>query len=76
MIYVLMPHRATAWGQFRVFSSYSMAEQVILTTAKTLAKSGQSPDWCVLVSYDGVDELVPIFSYTVVGDRLRRSSSP
>lgn len=76
MIYLLIPHRAVSWEDFRFFLTYSAAEQQVLQTAVALAREGRQEDWCTLVGLDGVDEVRPYFVYTLEGGRLRRDSWP
>jgi len=77
MLYVLVPHAAESLEEFRFFTSFGMAEQVIFRAAKDYASKGQDPNWCVLFAYDGIDALFPVFSYTLVApDRLHREAVP
>lgn len=72
MIYMLVPHEARSWEDFRMFTSYSAAEQIILHTARALSREGHSPDWCSLIAYEGLDEIHPVFVYSIVAGRLLR----
>jgi hypothetical protein len=64
MLYVLIPYTAQ---QFRIFTTYSAAEQAVLVAARDFERYGLDPNWCYLVAYDGQDELVGTFLYTLVG---------
>ena len=72
MIYLLVPYEAKTWEDFRMFTSYSAAEQIILQTARGLTREGRAPDWCSLIAYDGTDEIYPVFVYTVAAGVLLR----
>ena len=76
MLFVLIPHEARNEEDFRFFLTFSSAEQVVLLTAKGFEQLGQDPSWCYLIGYDGVDELRPVFLYTVSGGRLQRDPFP
>jgi hypothetical protein len=77
MLYILIPHKALSQDEVRMFTSFGVAEQVIFTAARAYAAAGQDPDWCSLTAYTGVDELYPVFFYTIVGvDRLEREAIP
>jgi hypothetical protein len=77
MLYILVPHQARSQDDIRYFATFSMAEQAVFLAAQGYARSGEDPDWCVLLAYDGVDELRPVFVYSLVAvDRLRRDPYP
>ena len=76
MIYIIVPHVKTSWDDVRVFTSYSAAEQAVLTAAKGFAAAGYEPDWCLLVAYEGVDELRPVFLFTISDGWLYRQPYP
>jgi hypothetical protein len=77
MLYILIPHQAKSQEDFRYFTTFAMAEQSIFLAAKGYESRGDDPDWCVLIAYDGVDELRPVFVYSVLAsDRLRRDPYP
>jgi hypothetical protein len=43
--------------------------------ARVLTYRRGNPNWCDLIAYDGLDELLPVFSYTIVDDQyLRRTN--
>jgi hypothetical protein len=64
MIYILFPHDSK---NFRIFTNYTAAEQAILRSAKGFEREGHDPDWCILIAYEGIDELYPVFVYNLVG---------
>lgn len=69
MLYVLFPHGGER-DDIRVFATYAIIEQEVIRMA-TLRKSwGVNPDWCLVIAYDGVDELVPIWGYYVTSSML------
>lgn len=77
MIYLLIPHRAATTDDVRLFATYGAAEQVILTAARDYARKGHHYDWCNLIAYDGIDELRPVFVYTVsTPNHLHRERFP
>lgn len=77
MLYLLIPRNANTWESFRIFASYGAAEQAALVAARGFAQTGFDPDWCYIISYDGQDELYPVFLYMLVGStRLRRERVP
>ena len=76
MIYVIIPHIDHIWEHCRVFTNFSAAEQAVLRAAYGYLREGRSPDWCVLVGYDGTDELLPVFLYSVENMRLVRETFP
>jgi hypothetical protein len=77
MLYVLIPHQARSYEDFRFFTTFAFAEQSIFLTARGYQSQGQDPDWCVLIAYEGTDELRPVFIYSVsAADRLRRDPYP
>jgi hypothetical protein len=65
MLFVVIPHSGGSYEDFRFFSTFSSAEQAILLAAKGFERSRQNPDWCYMVGYDGIDELHPVFLYTI-----------
>jgi hypothetical protein len=76
-LYVLVPYSAESQEEFRFFTSFGVAEQIIFRAAKDYASKGQDPNWCVLFAYDGTDELLPVYLYTLVApDRLHRERIP
>lgn len=77
MHYVLIPHAARSYEDFRHFATFAMAEQAVFLAAQGFEILGQDPDWCILIAYDGVDELRPVFLYTIIApDRLHREPYP
>lgn len=77
MLFALVPHAATTHEMVRFFSSYSSAEQAALVAAKDFERRMFDPDWCVIIAYEGIDELLPTFLYRVVGSsRLSREKWP
>ncbi len=77
MLYVLIPHRGISSEDFRMFTSFAIAEQAIFTAAKWFEQAGGDPDWCCLICYEGLDELRPVFVYKVIAsDRLSREPYP
>ena len=74
MIYVVVPHTARVWTHLRFFTSYSAAEQAVMTVSWALKQDGKNTDWCEIVAFDGLDELTPQFVYSVYGDRLHREA--
>lgn len=78
MLYVLIPHAAESWEHFRMFSSYSAAEQIALHVAKERVTQARDPDWCSIIGYSvGIDEFHPVFIYTIVdATRLHRERLP
>jgi hypothetical protein len=72
MIYILFPHGGDCHDT-RVFLSFSYVEQEALRMAHLRKGWGVDPDWCVIHAYEGVDELTPIWGYSVDSFlRLRR----
>jgi hypothetical protein len=66
MIYILYELGKTAdWDTLRMFTSFSSLEQTMI---KNNLKSHYA------VAYDGVDELVPVWSYQLVKGILQRFS--
>ena len=55
-----------------MFLTYSAAEQAVRQTAVALVKMGQSEDWCRLIALDGMDEVFPVFTYTISDGYLHR----
>jgi hypothetical protein len=77
MLYVVVPHRAMTYDVMRFFMSYSAVEQAVLVAAKGFEADGFDPDWCCVIAYEGIDELVPVFLYTLYGSaRLVREKWP
>ena len=76
MIYLLVPHSYQSWEDIQVFLTYSAAEQSVLRTAESLVRLGGREDWCCLIGLDGIDEVRPVFLYTVEGGRLFREDWP
>jgi hypothetical protein len=77
MLFVLIPHEARDVEDFRFFLNFPSAEQVILRAAQGFEHEGRNPDWCYLIAYDGTDELLPVFLYTLVGSvHLHRQPYP
>lgn len=64
MIFAIIPREPDPAG-FRLFTSYSAMEQVMLGTALVRKSNGQSYAWCFGVAYDGVDELLPVWMYSI-----------
>ena len=74
MIYLLIPHEGKT---IRIFTTYAGAEQAILRSARGFEREGHDPDWCILIAYDGTDELYPMFVYSLVGSsHLAREDFP
>ena len=76
MIYVLIPHAGRSLEDSHLFTSFSLVEQRILAVARSYREAGLDPDWGYIVAYEGLDQLHPVFLYTVVGDRLHREPYP
>jgi hypothetical protein len=77
MIYLLVPHAARSEIDFRFFLTFSAAEQAVLVAAQWYETRGEDPHWCTLIAYDGIDELRPVFLYSLVGsDHLQRDPYP
>lgn len=77
MIYVLVPHRAQSRADVRYFTTFACAEQAVFLAAQGYASQGEDPDWCTLTAYEGVDELHPVFLYTLIAPgRLHREPYP
>lgn len=77
MLFVLVPHESRNEEDFRFFMTYSSAEQAVFLAARGLEQMKRNPDWCYLIAYDGVDELRPVFLYTLVGSsHLQRDPFP
>jgi hypothetical protein len=77
MLYMLIPHTAKSYEDFHLFTTFAMAEQQVFLTARAYERTGQDPDWCYLIAYEGTDELRPVFLYSVLtSDRLRRDPYP
>lgn len=77
MLYMIVPHRSRTHDECRFFTSFALAEQAVLGSARGYEEAGDDPDWCYLLAYEGLDELRPIFLYTLVGSsHLRREPYP
>ena len=77
MLYVVIPHVRTHWGNIRMFTSYEHAEQAVLLSARGFELEGYSPDWCTLIEYHGTDELYPAYVYFIVdSNHLHRDVWP
>lgn len=76
MIYVVIPHAHQIWEDCRMFTTFAAAEQMVLRVARGYLRERGNPDWCVLVGYEGTDELVPTFLYTIQNMRLIRETFP
>jgi hypothetical protein len=77
MIYMLVPHAARSRLHIRMFANYSVAEQTALTVARALEAEGKDPEWCEIIAYDGLDEMYPVFIYTLFRAlRLHREPWP
>ena len=77
MLYIVVPHRALTHDSMRFFTSYSAVEQAVLTAAKGFELGGFDPDWCCVIGYEGIDELHPVFLYTLRGsEKLVREKWP
>ena len=74
MIFLLIPHTTRSWEDTRMFASYSAAEQAVKQTAIAMVNLGGSEDWCQLIARDGMDELYPVFSYTMANGHLLRET--
>ncbi len=60
-----------------MFVSFAAAEQAIFGPAIWYQLNRGDPDWCVLIAYEGIDELRPVFLYRVLApDRLSREPYP
>lgn len=75
-LYVIVPHRWNTWDDVTMFTTFSAVEQVALAFANRRIASGEDPDWCQIVAYDGQDELYPVFLYRFFGNRLHREPWP
>jgi hypothetical protein len=77
MLFVLIPHNARSYEDFRIFTSFASAEQQIFLAAHGYKRLGEDPDWCSLIGYEGTDEVHPVFLYTLVGGtHLHREPYP
>jgi hypothetical protein len=77
MIYVLVPHAGRSLEDSHFFTSFSLVEQRFLAVARSYHEENKDPDWGFIVAYEGIDQLYPVFLYTLVGtDRLRREPYP
>jgi hypothetical protein len=77
MFYVLIPHRAITHEDYRMFTTFAAAEQAVFGPAKWYELNGGDPDWCILIAYDGIDEVRPVLLYRVIAsDRLAREPYP
>lgn len=66
MIYVLYEiGKSAEWDTLRIFTSFSSIEQQMIRNPATKYYA---------VAYDGVDELVPVWSYQVIKGKLQRFS--
>ena len=71
MIYAVVPHNQS---EKRFFASFSGVEQFVVMHARYLDSRSLPWDWCDIVAYDGIDELIPVFVYRLVdGYTLVRS---
>jgi hypothetical protein len=72
MIFVLVVGGQT---DIRLFQSYSAVEQVMKRGIQTASKRGQPPNWCYVIEYTGIDELLPTFAYYIndFGDIVRET---
>jgi hypothetical protein len=77
MFYVLIPHRAMTYEDYRMFVTFAAAEQAVFGPAKWYELNKGDPDWCTLIAYEGIDELRPVFLYRIIAsDRLAREPYP
>lgn len=77
MLYMLIPHFARTWEDYRFFTTYAAMESRALDVAKSLEANNDNPDWCIVLGYDGTDEIYPTFLYSLVGSRhLHREPYP
>ncbi len=72
MIYLLVPTGNPDWDDMRLFSSFSMVEQVVAKGIEDCRKCGRSERWCFVIAYDGVDELRPLWGYMIYEGYLQR----
>jgi hypothetical protein len=71
MIYVLIPKDGSP---MRLFTSFSSIEQVVVTEALTRKALGYLTPWCYVLEYEGLDELVYVMRYEIVGESCLRAS--
>jgi hypothetical protein len=77
MLYVLIPHRAQGQEDVRFFTSFGAAEQAMIQAARGYLAVGDSFDWAILMAYEGTDELLPVFVYTLMSPtHLHRERVP
>ncbi len=72
MIYLLVPTGNPEWDDMRIFTSFSLVEQVVATGIDERKKRGQSERWCFVIAYDGTDELRPLWGYMIYEGYLQR----
>lgn len=72
MIFILV---SLGDDDIRVFSSYSLVEQVMKIGIQEALALGREPNWCYTMGYSGIDELVPIYTYYISpnGDIVREA---
>ena len=61
-MFVLIPKDKTA---MRLFTSFSAVEQVVLSEVPIRTRLGMDPDWCFVLEYAGIDELICVGQYTI-----------
>lgn len=64
MMYSVIPHDQTPC---RFFASFSGMEQFVLQHAILLESRNIPSDWCSVIAYEGIDELLPVFVYNLMG---------
>ena len=72
MLYLLVPTGNPEWEDMRMFTSFAAVEQVALTEAKRRNQQRIYDEWCFVIAYDGVDELVPLWGYHIIDGYLQR----
>ncbi len=72
MIYLLVPTGHPDWDDMRIFTSFSMVEQVVAKGIEDRRKAGQSERWCFVIAYNGTDELHPLWGYMIYDGYLQR----
>lgn len=75
MIYMLVP----IWAEFhdiRLFTTYSAMEDVVLKFARSRKERNVPVEWCIVLAFDGGDELDPVWNYHINSVTLRLDRVP
>ncbi len=67
LMYSVVPHNGS---EIRFFMSFSEVEQLVRCHAMERVDAGFPADWCKVLAYEGVDELFPIFLYTIANEHI------